>query len=180
MESEAEDGKAADDPCARAEDGTPCEEAPEGDARAGVSAPSEGGDTTPAGRAEVPVGEESSDGAGEDGVALEAARAELTAREAELASASRKLTELRAEVKVLRAFATGQVAAAREELPETLLAFDPGEEAGLEARLAWLATAREQAGKVTRAATPGAGEDPPPAGAAAREIPSPVPLRNMF
>lgn len=116
---------------------------------------------------------------GDDG-ALETARAELTAREAELASASRKLTELRAEVKALRAFAAGQVAAARVELPETLLAFDPGEEAGLEARLAWLATAREQAGHMAREAAPGAAEDPRPAGTATREIPSPVPLRNMF
>jgi hypothetical protein len=112
--------------------------------------------------------------------ALEAVRRQLGEREEEVAGANRKLGELKSEVKVLRAFVAGQLAVAREELPETLLAFDPGDGAGLEARLAWLATAREQAGKWQREPEPGAGADPRPAGAAAKEIPSPVPLRNMF
>lgn len=69
--------------------------------------------------------------------------------EKRMTDAETSLASVTAERDALSTYFSSQYDAALKELPETILAFKPADDASFEAKSAWLTTAREQAKKLT-------------------------------
>ena len=83
--------------------------------------------------------------------------------ETKVTSAEQERDTLSAERDSLRAYFDGQYAAALKDLPEAILAFKPGDDASVDVRTKWLATAQEQAAKLAGTQVPGNRPNPNPA-----------------
>ena len=71
---------------------------------------------------------------------------------------------LKAENDALTAYFTGRYDAALTELPDTILAFKPADDASVTAKSEWLTKAQEQAKKLGTTGNPGNRENPNPGG----------------
>jgi hypothetical protein len=71
---------------------------------------------------------------------------------------------LKDEHETLRTYVTADIAAAVKDLPKTLVAFDPGEDAPIGQRLAWLTKAKAAAAEMEKSSPRGNGPNPKPGG----------------
>jgi len=85
-------------------------------------------------------------------------------RDADLAEATSKLTATTTELDTLRTYVTDDIVAAVKVLPKALVAFDPGEDAPIAQRLAWLTKAKAAAAELDKQTPRGNGGDPKPGG----------------
>jgi hypothetical protein len=85
-------------------------------------------------------------------------------READLTDATTKLESAATELEELRTYVTADIAAAVKDLPKTLVAFDPGEDAPIGQRLAWLTKAKAAAAEMEKSSPRGNGPNPKPGG----------------
>lgn len=86
---------------------------------------------------------------------------------------------LKATNDALTVYFSSQYEAALKDLPDTILAFKPADDASFEAKSDWLTKAQEQAKKLGTNGNPGNRQNPAP-GTGKPEIPSAIPLSSMF
>lgn len=84
--------------------------------------------------------------------------------ESERDTAKASLDAANAELETLRTYVTADIKAALKDLPKALLAFDPGDDAPIQARLDWLTKAKTSATELGGERQRGNGPDKKPGG----------------